>query len=92
MTTHGWITQGNVARFPNIGGVEAVAGWNSPSCGTCWSATYNGRTVFILAVDHAGSGLNIALQAMNNLTNGQAVALGRVDAAVSQVASSNCGL
>ncbi|KAH8909154.1 SnodProt1 [Coniochaeta sp. PMI_546] len=91
-TKYGWQTQSQVSRFPYIGGVEAVAGWNSPSCGTCWSATYNGKTIYILAVDHAASGLNIALDAMNDLTNGQAVFLGRVDAAVAQVDLSNCGL
>ncbi len=92
ITRYGWQTQGQVARFPYIGGVEAVAGWNSPSCGTCWSASYNGKTIYILAVDHAATGLNIALDAMNDLTNGQAVALGRVDATVAQVDVSNCGL
>ena len=61
-------------------------------CGSCWSATYNGRTIHILAVDHAGSGLNIAQHAMDNLTNGQAAYLGRVDAAVAPVDSSYCGL
>jgi hypothetical protein len=32
MTKHpSWTKQSDVARFPYIGGVEAVAGWNSPS-------------------------------------------------------------
>lgn len=30
-TRYGWQTQSQVSRFPYIGGVEAVAGWNSPS-------------------------------------------------------------
>ncbi|KAK1770690.1 eliciting plant response-like protein [Phialemonium atrogriseum] len=92
MTKYGWQKQSNITRFPFIGGVEAVASWNSPSCGTCWSATYNGRTIYVLAIDHAAAGLNIALDAMNNLTNGQAVSLGRVDAVVSQVDLKDCGL
>lgn len=46
----------------------------------------------MLAVDHAGAGFNIALAAMNELTNGQGVALGRVNVASSQVAASVCGL
>ena len=37
-------------------------------------------------------GLNIALHALNDLTNGNAVAWGHVDAQVNQVASSYCGL
>lgn len=112
ITKYGWQTQKDVKKFPYIGGVEAVGGWNSPNvsavshhrasnryrvlttvqCGTCWSATYNGRTINILAVDHSAAGLNIALDAMNDLTNGQAVFLGRVDATVAQVPISNCGL
>ena len=79
-------------RFPYIGGAQAVAGWGSPNCGTCWSATYNGKRIHILAVDRAAAGLNIGLAAMNDLTNGQAVFLGRVDATVAQVPISNCGL
>ncbi|KAI0400441.1 eliciting plant response-like protein [Xylaria palmicola] len=91
-TRYGWTTQGQIPRFPNIGAAAAVGGWNSAACGTCWSLSYNGRTVHVLAVDHAGAGFNIALRAMNDLTNGQAVALGRVEAAATQVAQSNCGL
>ncbi|KAJ9133199.1 hypothetical protein NKR19_g9148 [Coniochaeta hoffmannii] len=91
-TKYHWTKQSDVSRFPYIGGVEAVGGWNSPSCGTCWSATYNGKTIYILAVDHSAAGLNIALDAMNDLTNGQAVFLGRVEADVAQVDLSNCGL
>ncbi|GAP91833.1 putative Epl1 protein [Rosellinia necatrix] len=92
ITRYGWQTQGQIPRFPNIGAAAAVAGWNSASCGTCWRLTYNGRSVNVLAVDHAGAGFNIALRAMNDLTNGQAVALGRVEATATQVAVSNCGL
>ncbi|KAL1876829.1 hypothetical protein VTK73DRAFT_9206 [Phialemonium thermophilum] len=91
-TKYGWTTQGQVPHFPYIGGVEAVAGWNSPNCGTCWSATYNGRTIYVLAVDHAASGLNIALEAMNDLTGGHALEFGRVEATVTQVDRSKCGL
>ncbi|KAI8953346.1 EC5 protein [Xylaria longipes] len=92
MTRYGWQTQGQIPRFPYIGAVAAVAGWNSAACGTCWQLKYNGRTINVLAVDHAGAGFNIALKAMNDLTNGQAVALGRVDATAVQVATSACGI
>jgi len=90
MTRYGWTTQGQIPGY--IGGADAVAGWNSPNCGTCWQLTWNGRSIYVLAVDHAGSGFNIELDGMNALTNGQAVALGRIDAAATQVAVSNCGL
>ena len=92
MWKYNWKVQGDVKNFPFIGGSEAIGGWNSPNCGTCWAATYNGRTIHILAIDHAAHGLNIGLTAMNALTNNKAVELGRVDAHVVQVHLSNCGL
>ncbi|EUC40978.1 hypothetical protein COCMIDRAFT_9238 [Bipolaris oryzae ATCC 44560] len=85
-------TQGNLPRFPLIGGYQGIAGWNSPQCGTCYGLTYNGKTIYVLAMDHTGAGFNIAQAAMNQLTNGQAAALGRIDAQYQQVAVSNCGL
>lgn len=115
ISRYGWQTQGQVPRFPYIGGAEAVAGWNSPNvslacslfsfmsffscltffppgqCGTCWRLSWNGRTIHVLAVDHS-VGFNIALAALNDLTNGQAVNLGRIDAQAAQVDVGNCGL
>lgn len=46
----------------------------------------------MLAIDHAGDGLVMSQEAMNALTNNQAVALGTVQATVTQVAASECGL
>ncbi|KAK1255330.1 hypothetical protein MKX08_009325 [Trichoderma sp. CBMAI-0020] len=92
ITRYHWQTQGQIPRFPYIGGVQAVAGWNSPNCGTCWKLTYSGKTIYVLAVDHSAAGFNIGLDAMNALTNGNAVQYGRVDATASQVAVKNCGL
>ncbi|KAF2084458.1 epl1 protein [Saccharata proteae CBS 121410] len=92
MTKYGWSVQGDVSGFPNIGGVDTVAGWGSANCGKCYSLSYNGNTIYVLAVDHAASGFNIAEKAMNTLTNGQAEALGRIDATTAEVAISNCGL
>ncbi|KAF7348146.1 hypothetical protein MSAN_01767500 [Mycena sanguinolenta] len=70
-------------------------GWDSANCGTCWQLTYapTGVTINVLAIDHAAAGtFNIALEAMNVLTDGQAVDLGRVTVTSKQVASSVCGL
>ncbi|KAF5354586.1 hypothetical protein D9758_011211 [Tetrapyrgos nigripes] len=97
ITRFGFQTLGAIPRFPHIGAAAAVAGWNSPNCGTCWKLTYtngNGKTtsINVLAVDHAGTGFNIAQAAMDELTGGQAVALGNVQVTSSQVAVSNCGL
>lgn len=85
-------TFGSLPSFPGIGGAPAIAGWDSPNCGTCWQLTFNGKTVNILAIDVGLDGFNISEEAMNELTNGQAVELGRVTADVVQVASSVCGL
>jgi hypothetical protein len=82
----------SLPKFPYIGGAQAIAGWNSASCGTCWALTYNGKTINVLAVDHTDSGFNIGINAMNALTNNQAKAVGRINATAKQVAASVCGL
>lgn len=61
-------------------------------CGTCWTLTYNGNSINVLAIDHTDTGFNLALEAMNALTNNQAEALGRIDATATQVDASVCGL
>ncbi|KAK7033084.1 Cerato-platanin [Favolaschia claudopus] len=95
LETQGYSTFGSLPGFPFIGGAGAVDGAGSTNCGTCWRLTYpkTGKTINVLAVDHAGPGtFNIALKAMNNLTNNQAVKLGRVTVSSIQVAKSACGL
>ncbi|KAJ7158815.1 cerato-platanin-related secreted protein [Mycena filopes] len=98
LESKGFTTFGSLPKFPLIGAAGAVAGFNSPNCGTCWQLTYtNGsgvkKSINIIAVDHAGPGtFNIALAAMNTLTGGQAVELGRVNVVSTQVAASACGL
>lgn len=74
-TRYGWTTQGQIPRFPYIGGSSDIAGWNSPSCGQCYSVEYaaTGKKVLILAIDHVAQGLNVAQKAMDELTNNQAV-------------------
>lgn len=59
-------------------------------CGTCLQLTYNGKSINVLAIDHAGAGANIALEAMNVLTDNQATFLGRVEADVVQLDISAC--
>jgi hypothetical protein len=87
----------DLPSFPHIGGAQAVGGWNSPNCGTCWQLAYTNaqgttKTINVLAIDVAQSGFNIALSAMNELTNGNAVQLGRIDVVSQQVGASACGL
>ncbi|KAJ3878896.1 Cerato-platanin [Lentinula edodes] len=97
LLTRGFPTFGSLPSFPNIGAFGAVEGWNSANCGTCWQVTYSSNgvstTVNVLAVDHAGDGLiNVSEEAMNTLTNGNAVAFGAVTVTSVQVDSSACGL
>ena len=92
LLTKGYTTFGSLPSFPNIGGASVVTGWNSDQCGTCWSLTYNGKSINVLAVDSATNGWNIGLEAMNALTDWQAEQLGRVDAVASLVDSAQCGL
>ncbi|KAJ5032725.1 uncharacterized protein L3040_009319 [Drepanopeziza brunnea f. sp. 'multigermtubi'] len=84
--------QSKIPTFPRIGGAYVIEGWNSANCGTCWRLTYNGKSVDILAIDRASDGFNIAQAAMDQLTGGQAVALGRIDAQAQQLPASSCGL
>nr|AGL40516.1 cerato-platanin 3 [Crinipellis campanella] len=92
LMTRGFTTFGSLPNFPHIGAADVITGWNSPNCGTCWQVTYNGKSINILAMDVAGNGFNVAQQAMDELTNGQAVALGNIDVQSVQVDASVCGL
>ncbi|KAF8483237.1 Cerato-platanin [Gautieria morchelliformis] len=85
-------TFGSLPTFPNIGSAEVVVAHGSPNCGTCWQLAFNGKTINVLAIDHAGAGFNIAQAAMDTLTGGQAVALGRITATATELDASACGL
>ncbi|KAJ7650376.1 cerato-platanin-related secreted protein [Roridomyces roridus] len=98
MEVFGFSTFGSLPKFPLIGAVGAIEGYNSASCGTCWQLTYTNskgvsKSINVLGIDHAAPGtFNIALEAMNTLTGNQAVQLGRVNVVSKQVAASVCGL
>ncbi|KAI0792713.1 Cerato-platanin-domain-containing protein [Abortiporus biennis] len=92
LLTKGYTTFGSLKNFPNIGSAQAIAGWNSANCGTCWKLTYQGKSVNVLAIDHAGDGFVLSLEAMNTLTNGHAEEYGIVTATVTQLSPSSCGL
>ncbi|THH07956.1 hypothetical protein EW145_g3023 [Phellinidium pouzarii] len=87
-------TFGDVPTFPNIGGASAIAGFGSANCGTCWKLTFAGTGVSILvtAIDHAGDGFNLSQEALDTLTDGNAVADGVVQVDAVQVDASQCGL
>ena len=97
LMTRGFTTLGSLPNYPFVAGVPAVAGWNSPSCGTCWAVTYinsqgKSTTIHLLAIDVAPTSYNMPTKAMNNLTGGQAAFLGRVPVSASNVPASFCGL
>ncbi|KAI0093085.1 Cerato-platanin [Irpex rosettiformis] len=91
LLTRGYSNFGSLPHFPLIGGAPAVSSWNSAGCGTCWSLTYNGKTIYVLAIDTGRDGFNLSEEAMNMLTNGQAEHLGKVTADASQVGTEKCG-
>ncbi|EIN07918.1 eliciting plant response-like protein [Punctularia strigosozonata HHB-11173 SS5] len=94
ITRYGFQTFGDIPVFPHIGGAAVVPGWNSAECGTCWQLTYagTGKSINVLVVDHTDTGFNVAQEALDELTNGNAVAFGRIDATATQVAVTQCGL
>ncbi|KAJ3877028.1 Cerato-platanin [Lentinula edodes] len=93
LLTKGFTTFGSLPTFPNIGGASAVTGFNSPNCGSCWNVTFtnsttgDSTTLSILAID-VGSGFVVSQEAMDNLTNDNAVALGVVNVDSVQVNAS----
>nr|ABM63508.1 CF-MANG protein [Ceratocystis fimbriata]QNN25949.1 cerato-platanin protein [Ceratocystis manginecans]ABM63512.1 CF-FAG protein [Ceratocystis fimbriata]QBO55778.1 cerato-platanin [Ceratocystis fimbriata]QBO55779.1 cerato-platanin [Ceratocystis fimbriata] len=71
-------TLGQVPGFPNVGGIPDIAGWNSPSCGTCWKVTIpNGNSIFIRGVDSGRGGFNVNPTAFTKLVG--STEAGRVD-------------
>lgn len=69
-----------------------IGGWNSAACGQCFKVTYNGQSIFVVGIDHAGAGLNLSKLAMDKLTKNQAEQLGRVEAVVERVGARECGI
>ena len=92
LITRGFTTFGSLPTFPNIGAAAAVTGFNSAACGSCWQVVFNGTSIFVTAIDHAGEGFNVAEASLNTLTHGLAEELGVVQANATQVAASKCGL
>lgn len=85
-------TFSNLPTFPNIGGASAIAGWNSVNCGTCWNLTFEGVSILVTAIDQTDDGFNLAEEALNTLTDGNAEWYGAVQADAAQVDKSLCGL
>ena len=87
-------TLGSFPTFPYIGGAFAVTGFGSAACGSCWQITdtTTGVTINATAIDVAGDGFNLSLEAMNTLTDGNAIAIGRAPVTAVEVDPSHCGI
>ncbi|KAJ9323603.1 hypothetical protein DTO027B5_4544 [Paecilomyces variotii] len=92
LVTKGYKTAGALPSFPNIGGAFTVPGWNSPNCGKCYQLSWEGKSIYVTAVDHTAEGFNIGQKALDTLTGGLAVQVGRVTATYSEADPSSCGL
>ncbi len=92
LVTKGYPTFGSLPTFPNIGGVYAVKGWNSPECGSCWKLMYEGKSIYVTAIDTNWNGFDLSLESMNTLTNGKAEKHDLVNAQATQVDAWYCGL
>ncbi|KAI0737995.1 Cerato-platanin [Daedaleopsis nitida] len=85
-------TFNKIPRFPFIGGSFVVTGFDAPGCDSCWELTFGQSTIRVRAIDHAGPGtFNVALEAMDALTNNQAQFFGRVNATAMMVDRGECG-
>ncbi|KAI0329937.1 Cerato-platanin [Cubamyces sp. BRFM 1775] len=92
MITKGFTTFGSLPNWPFIGATDAIAGYDSPNCGTCWELTYKGKGFTILAIDHAAEGFNISKVALEQLTDGAGIPLGHVEVDAAQIPIERCGL
>ncbi|KAJ3040768.1 hypothetical protein HDV00_010525 [Rhizophlyctis rosea] len=91
LSTKGYKTLGSIPKFPNVAAAFTIEGWNSPQCGKCYRLKYEGRTVYVTAVDVAKEGFVISMGVMDALTGGRAVEAGRVSVEWKQVGIYNCG-
>lgn len=83
-------TAGDLPSYPNVGGAFSIAGFDSPNCGKCYSLEFEGNTIFVTAMDTGSDGFNLATKAMNTLTGGRAVELGRVTANYAEAPAERC--
>ncbi|KAF9026716.1 cerato-platanin-like protein [Hymenopellis radicata] len=97
LMTRGFTTFDSLPTFPHIVSTSDVEGWNSAQCGRCYELTYTNAqgaasSIVVTAVDHAVSGFYTSTQALDELTNGNAVAFGTVDVVATVVDAGRCGL
>jgi hypothetical protein len=79
-----------LAAWPNVTATAFIERNLSPNCGTCWQVTYQGRSINLLAIDHAPQGFTASPFTVNWLTSGTGITNGRVDVDVTQIDPSEC--
>ncbi|KAK4066831.1 hypothetical protein Trihar35433_7258 [Trichoderma harzianum] len=84
-----WQIQQDAVGFIGLNSIDRL---NSRKCFSCWTLEYNDKTISLLAIDSAESGIVMSLNALQYLTDGQAHELGRVDVHAKEVDTSECGL
>ncbi|CUS14168.1 unnamed protein product [Tuber aestivum] len=91
--TKGYQTLSSLPRFPRVGSIETIPGWNSPNCGKCYKVTYTatGASINMIGVDAAASGIVMSLGALDELTGGLGEELGRVNVTYVETAGTDCG-
>ncbi|VDB82698.1 unnamed protein product [Peniophora sp. CBMAI 1063] len=57
--------------YPYVGGSQYVEDWNSNQCGSCYQLSYNGNSIYLVAVDSADDGFTTSSYAYNQLVTGQ---------------------
>lgn len=87
-----YLTLDSLKNFPNVGAAPTVLEWNDDNCGKCYTATYDGVSVNIIAVDVGRNGFVVSPQAMDALTGGQAVNYGRIEVTYVEADPSACQL
>ncbi|KAL4910083.1 hypothetical protein BDW74DRAFT_144411 [Aspergillus multicolor] len=97
LITDGYTTFDSLPTFARIGGAPTIAGWGSPSCGSCYRLTYTSaagatNSIVVTAIDTAPGGFNVGQTAMNELTNNRAAELGRVNISWTLLGREECGL
>ena len=95
LLTKGYDTLGSLPTFPDVGGSSMVAGWNSTKCGSCIKLTWPpvGTPIYVTIVDTASDGINLSESAMDTLTDGGAIKLGRVSGVNAiEVDPTTCGI
>lgn len=73
-------------------GIDAIHGFSSAQCFSCWKLEYGDKHISLFAIDSADSGFVLSLDAMQSLTGGQARKLVQVDVKATQVDVANCGI